>query len=58
MKDDRLQLRIAPELKEEAQRIAKAQGTTLSALVTQYLLRVIEIERSKHLAGDDGVEQA
>jgi len=45
MKSGRLHLRLLPSLKEDVMKIAQKNGTTLSAMVEEYLRRVVEAER-------------
>jgi antitoxin component of RelBE/YafQ-DinJ toxin-antitoxin module len=51
MKEERLQLRIAPKLKEQAQRLAKRRHTTLSALMTLLLQRAVEADEAARRVG-------
>jgi len=55
MKDTRFQLRIDPVLKERVTLIARQRHTTVAALVTQFLQRLVESDRLERCAGD--VEQ-
>jgi antitoxin component of RelBE/YafQ-DinJ toxin-antitoxin module len=44
MKENRLQLRIDPRLKERASRVARRRHTTVSALITQFLQQLVETD--------------
>lgn len=58
MKDARLQLRLPAKLKKQAGRVASSRGTTLSAMVTQYLQNVVEADKVEKMTGrDSDVEQ-
>jgi hypothetical protein len=60
MKDDRLQLRVAPLLKKQATEVAQRRQTTLSALVTHFLQRLVDadlVEQRAAAAHGDDVEQ-
>jgi predicted HicB family RNase H-like nuclease len=47
-KDGRLQLRVSSKLTSQAKKIAKKRGTTLTALIEEYLVTLIaREERSK-----------
>ncbi len=45
MKDARLQLRVPARLKKQAEAAAKRRGSNLSAMVTEYLERLVSQER-------------
>lgn len=42
MKSERLQVRLTPELKQQLQRLAEAEGRTVSNYVEQLIKREIE----------------
>ena len=42
MKTERLQIRISPELKQQLQRLAEAEGRTVSNYVEQLIKRELE----------------
>lgn len=52
MKDDRLQLRVPAKLKKAAGQVARRRGTTVSALVTQYLQNLVEADKIQKLTGE------
>lgn len=53
-KDARLQLRVDAKLKEQAEKLAKRRRTTLSAMVTQYIQRELEVDRLERAVGGRG----
>jgi len=58
VKEERLQVRIDPKLKEQAARLARRRHTTVSALVTHLLQQVVEADRLERQTGSGGdVEQ-
>lgn len=54
MKEARIQLRIDRRLKEQAERIAKRQHTTLSAVVTRFLKQLVDADVLSQRAGAQG----
>jgi hypothetical protein len=51
MKDDRLQLRIDPKLKEQASKILRRRHMTLSSYVTLSLQALVEAEALERRTG-------
>lgn len=54
MKEARLQVRVASELKAEAEKVARRRHTTVSALVTACLQQVVEADRVERQRRPDG----
>lgn len=50
MKENRLQLRIDPRLKERAIQVARRRHTTVSALITQFLQQLVEADHIERRA--------
>jgi antitoxin component of RelBE/YafQ-DinJ toxin-antitoxin module len=47
MKDTQISFRISTELKEQATKVAKAQGRTIGNLITYLLMKEVEKAASK-----------
>lgn len=47
MKSDRIYLRVDPRLKREVAKWARAHNTSLSAVVTRFLLNLMRHEQAK-----------
>lgn len=54
MKGERLQLRIDPKLKARAMRVVSKRNITLSALVTELLLRAVVADELLRKVGPGG----
>ena len=52
MKEDRLQLRVDPALKKQVLLVARRRHTTLSALMTVLLQRLVETDLLEQQAGN------
>jgi antitoxin component of RelBE/YafQ-DinJ toxin-antitoxin module len=46
-KDERLQVRITPQLKKSATRAARRRGMTLSAVINNLLVQFVETEHAQ-----------
>lgn len=57
MKESRLQLRLAEELKKKATGVARRRHTTLSALVTIFLQQMVEADLVQRRTGNGEVDQ-
>lgn len=56
-KDGRLNIRLTRELADKAHAHAKARHTTVSTLVEQFLLHLVETEAQKELTSVEPAEQ-
>jgi hypothetical protein len=53
MKDDRLQLRLDPKLKAQANKAVRRRHTTLTAVITQFLQGLVEADTKERRVGEE-----
>jgi antitoxin component of RelBE/YafQ-DinJ toxin-antitoxin module len=53
MKAGRLQLRLDPKLKEQADKAVRRRHTTLTAAITQFLQQLVETDRVERRVSEE-----